>query len=348
MNLTELHNLIGRYLSLKPQCGDTSVAVIVERPGSIGPTPATPVVSASVGIDWDNGSFLIKTSDPLTLLSPEDVQDIRQSVRKGGSWHAFQTYQRLQGEIDSLRAQLKTALEKQTPAEPPPSATLQIFAEWSSAYAAFKGAFDTPLSRRRDESEYAKDARDRLRELDESMRAMAPMLEEQERPPLEQYDLEQSAEYRKGYEDGRIKGYKVGYRHAQEHATLSSTSGAPGTEDGAHVVEPAAEPVGAGAGNLRKQAAHLMAQLGTNRPRRALDLVAVQHLLEQVAAPADVDKLIAELIRMAWEWGTSCEVDGVRWGEAGDSHNQMLRDRVQEAATRVQAFSALSGASRRT
>ena len=36
---------------------------------------------------------------------------------------------------------------------------------------------------------------------------------------LEQYDLEQSPEYRKGYEDGRLKGYEVGHRHACDAAT---------------------------------------------------------------------------------------------------------------------------------
>lgn len=35
---------------------------------------------------------------------------------------------------------------------------------------------------------------------------------------LEQYDLEQSADYRKGYEDGRLKGYEVGHRHATDTA----------------------------------------------------------------------------------------------------------------------------------
>lgn len=33
---------------------------------------------------------------------------------------------------------------------------------------------------------------------------------------LEQYDLDQSPEYRKGYEDGRLKGYEVGHRYATE------------------------------------------------------------------------------------------------------------------------------------
>lgn len=33
---------------------------------------------------------------------------------------------------------------------------------------------------------------------------------------LEQYDLDQSPEYRKGYQDGRFKGYEVGHRYATE------------------------------------------------------------------------------------------------------------------------------------
>lgn len=44
---------------------------------------------------------------------------------------------------------------------------------WSDAFAAFKGAFDTPAARRRDGSEYAEDARKRLREFNEAMLAAA-------------------------------------------------------------------------------------------------------------------------------------------------------------------------------
>jgi len=89
--------------------------------------------------------------------------------------------------------------------------------------------------------------------------------------------------------------------------------------------------------NLRPQARRLLAQLDENRPRRALDIDAARHLLQTISAPSDVDALIDALIRSAWEWGVSCEVDDVRWGEAGDSHNQMLRDRTTEAATRLHA-----------
>lgn len=39
--------------------------------------------------------------------------------------------------------------------------------QWGAAYLAFRGCFDTPLARRRDDSEYANDARRRLRELND-------------------------------------------------------------------------------------------------------------------------------------------------------------------------------------
>lgn len=88
---------------------------------------------------------------------------------------------------------------------------------------------------------------------------------------------------------------------------------------------------------IRRQAQRLLEQLNDKRPRRALNLDELRYLLANVAEPADVDKLVADLIRAAWEWGVSCEIDSVRWGEAGDSHNQTLRDRTQELANRLQA-----------
>lgn len=41
----------------------------------------------------------------------------------------------------------------------------------------------------------------------------------EKRTALEQYDLDQSADYRKGYEDGRLKGFDVGQRYATDAAT---------------------------------------------------------------------------------------------------------------------------------
>lgn len=94
---------------------------------------------------------------------------------------------------------------------------------------------------------------------------------------------------------------------------------------------------------LQKQARRLLEQLAADRPRRALDVDSTRQLLEVIAAPGDIDKLIADLIRSAWEWGVSCEVDDVRWGEAGDSHNQMLRDRTADSAARLHAALKVHG-----
>ena len=49
--------------------------------------------------------------------------------------------------------------------------------------------------------------------------ALAMVLEgqaQETRTALEQYDLDQSADYQKGWNDGRIKGYEVGHRYATE------------------------------------------------------------------------------------------------------------------------------------
>lgn len=40
----------------------------------------------------------------------------------------------------------------------------KILAEWEPTYRAYHGAFDTPLARRRDGSEFAEDARARMHE----------------------------------------------------------------------------------------------------------------------------------------------------------------------------------------
>jgi len=42
---------------------------------------------------------------------------------------------------------------------------------WRDAYTAFRGAFDTPLARRKDDSEFANDARQRLRNFNDAMLA---------------------------------------------------------------------------------------------------------------------------------------------------------------------------------
>lgn len=85
---------------------DAEVKVVVCRPGSIGGTPAVSVRSAGIGIDWDARSFLIYPADQLTPLTADDVEAIRQDVRKGSSWHAFQQWKKQDARIKELEAEV--------------------------------------------------------------------------------------------------------------------------------------------------------------------------------------------------------------------------------------------------
>ncbi len=89
------------------------LAVRVYQPGSLGGTPCVKVTGMHAGIDWDRAKLLISTEQPLTVLTPEDVEAIRQSAAKGQSWHAYQAYKAqnerikaLEAEVASLKAEL--------------------------------------------------------------------------------------------------------------------------------------------------------------------------------------------------------------------------------------------------
>lgn len=122
----------------------------------------------------------------------------------------------------------------------------------------------------------------------------------------------------------------------------ASTPGPVGSPVDREVGRPVEQRANVGT-HLKTQARRLLGQLAENRPRRAFDIDSTRRLLESIAAPCDTEKLIADLIRCAWEWGASCEVDDVSWGEAGDSHNQMWRDRTTAAATSLHAAMLASG-----
>lgn len=91
---------------------DKKVRVCIHSPGAIGGTPSVAVVSAGFGFDWDNGTFLINTDEKLTKLTPEDVEAIRISVAKGGSWHAYQEWKKQDARIKELEAELRALKEK--------------------------------------------------------------------------------------------------------------------------------------------------------------------------------------------------------------------------------------------
>lgn len=86
---------------------ERTLQIVIHSPGSVGGTPCVPVVQLGHGFDWDNHKVLLHPAQPLTTLTPEQVADISASVRKGGSWHAYQSYKKQQEKIDSLTREVE-------------------------------------------------------------------------------------------------------------------------------------------------------------------------------------------------------------------------------------------------
>ncbi|MFM2545732.1 hypothetical protein ACI50N_24915 [Escherichia coli] len=91
---------------------DMDVTIVVHSPGSIGSTPSVEVQSIHAGFDWDSGKVLIFPSQPLTTLTPEQITDITDSVRKGQSWHAYQEYKKHKEQLEKLSIELDAAKQR--------------------------------------------------------------------------------------------------------------------------------------------------------------------------------------------------------------------------------------------
>lgn len=55
---------------------------------------------------------MIFPSQPLTTLTPEQVADITDSVRKGQSWHAYQEYKKHKEQLEKLSIELDAAKQR--------------------------------------------------------------------------------------------------------------------------------------------------------------------------------------------------------------------------------------------
>ncbi|ENY7211372.1 hypothetical protein ACFZKT_005715, partial [Escherichia coli] len=58
------------------------------------------------------GKVLIFPAQPLTTLTPEQVADITDSVRKGQSWHAYQEYKKHKEQLEKLSIELDAAKQR--------------------------------------------------------------------------------------------------------------------------------------------------------------------------------------------------------------------------------------------
>lgn len=113
MKLSKFSELVNRILSNNhSHRRDMDVTIVVHSPGRIGSTPSVEVQSIQAGFDWDAGQVMIFPSQPLTTLTPEQVADITDSVRKGQSWHAYQEYKKHKEQLEKLSIELDAAKQR--------------------------------------------------------------------------------------------------------------------------------------------------------------------------------------------------------------------------------------------
>ncbi|MDH7181129.1 hypothetical protein QE529_13760 [Escherichia coli] len=113
MKFSKFSELVNRILSNNhSHHRDMDVTIVVHSPGSIGSTPSVEVQSIHAGFDWDSGKVMIFPAQPLTTLTPEQITDITDSVRKGQSWHAYQEYKKHKEQLEKLSIELDAAKQR--------------------------------------------------------------------------------------------------------------------------------------------------------------------------------------------------------------------------------------------
>jgi hypothetical protein len=88
--------------------GSRELKIVVHSPGGLGATPGVPVAAFNAGIDWDQGSILVTPALPLSALTPETVQAISESARRGQSWHTYESQRVLRDQMANERGRLAT------------------------------------------------------------------------------------------------------------------------------------------------------------------------------------------------------------------------------------------------
>ncbi|EIA9577394.1 DUF551 domain-containing protein [Escherichia coli] len=133
MKFSKFSELVNRILSNNhSHRRDMDVTIVIHSPGSIGSTPSVEVQSIHAGFDWDSGKVLIFPAQPLTTLTPEQITDITDSVRKGQSWHAYQEYKKHKEQLEKLSIELDAAKQRVAELEVKPvSQTYKLtFEQW--------------------------------------------------------------------------------------------------------------------------------------------------------------------------------------------------------------------------
>ena len=68
------------------------VVIPIYQPGRLGGQFAVPVTHINLGFDWDQGKLFLESDENLTLLSAEEVEDIRKHASLGQNRESHQRY----------------------------------------------------------------------------------------------------------------------------------------------------------------------------------------------------------------------------------------------------------------
>lgn len=90
---------------------DYRLTVAIRNVGGLSAHQTVDVESMAAGFDWTARQIIVQPARPLSLLSPEELVAVAQSVRMGQSWHASQRERAQHERVRKLATAIRTAIE---------------------------------------------------------------------------------------------------------------------------------------------------------------------------------------------------------------------------------------------
>lgn len=95
------------------------LTVRIANPGGLSAHQTVDVTALYAGFDWEKGRVVLETAQPLTVLSREQLEELRQSARKGLSWHAYRRERVREERVRALEAEVRRLGEELAAARAP-------------------------------------------------------------------------------------------------------------------------------------------------------------------------------------------------------------------------------------
>jgi hypothetical protein len=83
------------------------LTVAINNPGGLSAHQTVEVEAMYSGFDWTAGQIIVRPTQPVSMLTPEQVAAVVESVRKGNSWHAYQRDRKSHARIKELEEELR-------------------------------------------------------------------------------------------------------------------------------------------------------------------------------------------------------------------------------------------------